>query len=74
LNRFLFGAAVTTRLRHSHGALVPNAKLRREIIPTPAEQETEPSTYDAHAQGAPARLSWTRLLKRVFDAEGRVPA
>lgn len=45
-----------------HGVLA-NAKLRSEIIPSPPEQATEPSTDDAHAQGAPARLSWARLLK-----------
>lgn len=48
-----------------HGVLAPNAKLRREIIPTAIKQETEPSTDDA--RGTPARLSWARLLKRVFD-------
>ena len=46
--------------------LAPNAKLRREIIPTPPEQATAPACDHAQAQGAPARLSWARLLKRVF--------
>jgi len=50
-----------------HGVLAPNAKLRREIIPRPPEQATEPSCD--HAQGAPARMSWARLLKRVFDID-----
>jgi hypothetical protein len=40
-----------------HGVLAPNAKLRREIIPSPPEQETEVSTDDAHARCAPVRLS-----------------
>jgi len=48
-----------------HGVLAPNAKLRREIIPSPPEQATAPACD--HAQGAPAGLSWARLLKRVFD-------
>jgi Putative transposase len=48
-----------------HGVLAPNAKLRREIIPSPVEQATAPACD--HAQGAPAGLSWARLLKRVFD-------
>jgi Putative transposase len=48
-----------------HGVLAPNAKLRSEIIPNPAEHATE----HAHAQGAPARISWARLLKRVFDID-----
>src|SRR6202008_884401 len=33
------------------------------------ERATEASTDDAPAQGAPARLSWARLLKRVFDID-----
>ena len=52
-----------------HGVLAPNAKLRREIIPSPVEQATEPACDHAHAQGAPARMSWARLLKRVFDID-----
>ena len=48
-----------------HSVLAPNAKLRREIVPSPPEQATAPACD--HAQGAPARLSWARLLKRVFD-------
>jgi len=45
--------------------LAPNAKWRCEISPSP----TEHSTDHAHAQGAPARMSWARLLKRVFDID-----
>ena len=52
-----------------HGVLAPNAKLRSEIIPSPVEQATEPACDHAHAQGAPARMSWARLLKRVFDID-----
>ena len=50
-----------------HGVLAPNAKLRREIVPSPSEQATAPACD--HAQGAPARQSWARLLKRVFDID-----
>jgi hypothetical protein len=50
-----------------HGVPAPNAKLRREIVPTPPEQATDPASD--HAQGAPARVSWARLLKRVFDID-----
>ena len=50
-----------------HGVLAPNAKLRGEIVPSPPEQATAPACD--HAQGAPARLSWARLLKRVFDID-----
>jgi hypothetical protein len=52
-----------------HGVLAPNAKLRSKIVPAPAEHATESSSEDAHAQGAPARISWVRLLKRVFDID-----
>ena len=52
-----------------HGVLAPNAKLRCEIIPSPAEHATEHLTDHARAQGAPARMSWARLLKRVFDID-----
>jgi hypothetical protein len=47
-----------------HGVLAPNAKLRREIVPSPPEQATAPA-----CDHAPARMSWTRLLKRVFDID-----
>jgi len=49
--------------------LARNAKLRRKIVPAPAERATETSSENAHAQGAPARMSWARLLKRVFDID-----
>jgi hypothetical protein len=52
-----------------HGVLAPNAKLRSQIVPAPAQRATESSSEDAHAQGAPARMSWARLLKRVFDID-----
>ena len=39
-----------------HGVLAPNAKLRSKIVPAPAPP-------------APARISWARLLKRVFDVD-----
>ena len=52
-----------------HGVLAPNAKLRSKIVPAPPERTFETSSEDAHAQGAPARMSWVRLLKRVFDID-----
>ena len=52
-----------------HGVLAPNAKLRSKIVPSPSERAPETSSEDAHGQGAPARMSWARLLKRVFDIE-----
>jgi hypothetical protein len=50
-----------------HGVLAPNAKLRSKIVPAPAPPATESPSEDAHGQGAPGRISWARLLKRVFD-------
>ena len=38
-------------------------------FPAPVEDANEPSSDPAHAQGAPARMSWARLLKRVFDID-----
>src|SRR5262245_34553409 len=52
-----------------HGVLAPNAKLRSKIVPAPAPPATESPSEDAHGQGAPARMSWARLLKRVFDVD-----
>ncbi len=50
-----------------HGVLAPNAGLRAAIVPGPPQNTSEPA--DEHAHGAPARLGWARLLKRVFDIE-----
>ncbi len=48
-----------------HGVLAPNARLRAAIVPGPPE--SEPADEDAH--GAPARMNWARLLKRVFGID-----
>jgi hypothetical protein len=50
-----------------HGVLAPNAKLRSEIVPGPPENTSEHAAD--HAHGAPARMSWARLLKRVLDID-----
>ena len=52
-----------------HGVLAPDAKLRSKIIPAPAERATEPPTDHAQGQGETPRMSWARLLKRVFDID-----
>ena len=52
-----------------HGVLAPNAKLRSKIVPAPAERATEPPTDHAQVQGETPRMSWARLLKRVFDID-----
>lgn len=53
-----------------HGVLAPNAKLRALVVPQapePAAQEAKPAEYEAIcAHHRPVRLSWARLLKRVF--------
>jgi hypothetical protein len=55
-------------LRRFHGVLAPNAKLRSEIIPSAAvnTDDTSAEHGDAPPPSAPARISWARLLKRVF--------
>ena len=52
-----------------HGVLARNAALRAMIIPSPPEPATGDSGDHAHAQGAPVRMSWARLLKRVFEID-----
>jgi len=47
------------------GVLAPNAKLRSKIVPALPEPATETSSEGSHAQGAPPRMSWARLLKRM---------
>jgi hypothetical protein len=53
----------------AHGVLAPNAKLRSKIVPAPAERAAAPPTDHASAQGETPRMSWARLLKRVFDID-----
>ena len=54
-----------------HGILAPNAKHRSEIIPD--AQKIEKKTSDAQDEvphsSASVRISWGRLLKRVFDID-----
>ena len=50
-----------------HGVLAPNAKLRAAIVPSPPESTGEHAA--GHTHGAPARISWSRLLRRVFDID-----
>jgi Putative transposase len=52
-----------------HGVLAPNAKLRSKIVSAPPKRATEPPTDHARAQGETPRMSWARLLKRVFDID-----
>ena len=52
-----------------HGVLAPNAKLRSQIVPVPPQRATEPPTDHAQGQRETPRMSWARLLKRVFDID-----
>lgn len=59
-----------------HGVLAPNAKLRPLVVPQ-GQQAQEQATEAAAAaeceaqtlQARPNRISWARLLKRVFDID-----
>ena len=44
-------------------------RARRKRRRSPIEQVTCSACDHTHAQGAQARLSWARLLKRVFDID-----
>ena len=52
-----------------HGVLAPNAKLRSTVVPTPAPQTTAGEGDCQHAHSKPLRMTWARLLKRVFDID-----
>ena len=56
-----------------HGVLAPNAKLRALVVPQAPEEATGKSELTATepgcAHGRPARISWVRLLKRVFQID-----
>jgi len=60
-----------------HGVLAPNAKLRVLVVPQVVPQEREPPVQVAPpaeceapcAHHRPVRLSWAKLLKRVFEID-----
>ena len=59
-----------------HGVLAPNAKLRPLVVPQGPEVQEQAtdvavaSECEAETvQGRPHRMSWARLLKRVFDID-----
>ena len=56
-------------LRRFHGVPPPNAKLRSKVVPVPAQQKTMSEGDCQHAHSAPVRMTWARLLKRVFDID-----
>jgi len=54
-----------------HGVLAPNAKLRAEIIPGSKKNKSNASNASDAVPHSPAsvRISWARLLKRVFEID-----
>jgi hypothetical protein len=50
-----------------HGVLAPHAKLRPAVVPDVVQPASNPVHEHTHCQGA--RMSWARLLKRVFDID-----
>ena len=60
-----------------HGVLAPNAKLRALVVPQEVPQEAEAPAQAAPpaecepncAHHRPVRLSWAKLLKRVFEID-----
>jgi hypothetical protein len=59
-----------------HGVLAPNAKLRPLVVPQGPEVQAQATDAAVAAecevetvQAGPHRISWARLLKRVFDID-----
>ena len=54
-----------------HGVLAPNSTLRPQIVPSGANHHTVPAQdhIDETPPSAQRRLSWARLLKRVFEID-----
>ena len=56
-----------------HGVLAPNAKLRALVVPHRPEasaQRPKPTECEAGcAHHRPVRLSWVKLLERVFESD-----
>jgi len=51
-----------------HGVLAPNTKLRSEIIPSGKKNKSNASNTNDDVPPS-VRISWVRLLKRVFDID-----
>ena len=56
-----------------HGVLAPNAKLRALVVPQAPEAATVASeltaTESSCTHSRPTRISWARLLERVFEID-----
>ena len=55
-------------LTRFHGVLAPNAKLRSQVV-LKVEQAATKGTCEHAAHSAPLRMSWARMLRRVFDID-----
>ena len=85
LHLLRFGVRVTSLREVSgpplleHGVLPPNAKLRPLVVPRPPPAQAQTSAEAADTAGCdadtdqahPHRISWVRLLQRVFDIDMR---
>jgi hypothetical protein len=83
LHLIRFGVRVTSLREVSgpplreHGVLAPNAKLRALVVPQGPPKDEEAASIAAAAgqcevetaQARPGRISWARLLERVFDID-----
>jgi hypothetical protein len=83
LHLIRFGVRITSLREVSgpplrdHGVLAPNAKLRPLVVPQEPPAQAQAATEAAvaadceveTAQARPRRISWARLLKRVFDID-----
>lgn len=59
-------------LARYHGLFAPNAKYRKLITPTPpphSTTEADPAANSDKPSVDKYRISWARLLKRVFDID-----
>ena len=60
-------------LTRFHGVLAPNAKLRAKVVPKVTEDTQKSGNTGEHEgcahHSAPVRMSWARMLKRVFDID-----
>ena len=56
-----------------HGVPAPNAKLRAQVVPQepePTAQAAQPAPCEVNCvHHRPVRLSWAKLLKRVFEID-----
>ncbi len=59
-----------------HGVLAPNAKLRPLVVPQALDEAPQSCAFAATAgceteaaRAQPGRISWAKLLKRVFDID-----